>query len=220
MNAVLGMAELLAETPLNQEQQQYLQIFRSAGENLLGLINDILDLSKVEAGRLTLDASSFHLGEVVERTCEIMSVRAHEKNIELACRIAPDVCPELWGDAARLQQVLINLIGNAVKFTEVGEVVVTVDQETPLSASLSEPDCLLRFSVRDTGIGIPQDKLDRIFERFTQADESITRRYGGTGLGLAIVAHVAATHGGTATAHNHPDGGAVFTLELPLAPTP
>ncbi len=210
MNAVIGMAELLAETPLNQEQQQYLQIFRSAGEILLGLINDILDLSKVEAGRLTLDASSFHLGEVVERTCEIMSMRAHEKNIELACRIAPDVCPELWGDAARLQQVLINLIGNAVKFTEVGEVVVTVDQETPLSASLSEPDCLLRFSVRDTGIGIPQDKLDRIFERFTQADSSTTKRYGGTGLGLTISRQLAELMGGRIWVESEVGKGSVF----------
>ncbi len=210
MNAVIGMAELLAETPLNREQQQYLQIFRSAGENLLGLINDILDLSKVEAGRLTLDASPFHLGEVVERTCEVMSVRAHEKNIELACRIAPDVRLELRGDAARLQQVLINLIGNAVKFTEVGEVVVAVDRETPLPASPPERDCILHFSVRDTGIGIPQDKLDRIFERFTQADSSTTKRYGGTGLGLTISRQLAELMGGRIWVESEVGKGSIF----------
>ncbi len=211
MNAIIGMAELLAETPLTPEQQQYVRLFRSAGENLLNIINDILDLSKVEAGQLHLETASFHLGEIVEKTCEIMAIRAHEKNIELACRIAGDVCLDLVGDAARLQQVLINLVGNAVKFTEAGEVVVQVDRE----AESGEPfegggDCFLHFAVRDTGIGIPRDKLEHIFERFTQADSSTTRKYGGTGLGLTISRQLAELMGGRIWVESTVGQGSIF----------
>jgi len=210
MNAIIGMAELLAETPLNPEQQQYVHLFRSAGENLLSLINDILDLSKVEAGRLSLDASPFHLGEIVEKTCEIMAVRAHEKNIELACHISLDVCQDLVGDAARIQQVLINLVGNAVKFTEAGEVIIRVDQETERDVTPSPRDCLLHFSVRDTGIGIPHDKLESIFNRFTQADSSTTRKYGGTGLGLTISRQLAELMGGRIWVESAVGRGSIF----------
>ncbi|MBP8979648.1 MAG: PAS domain S-box protein [Syntrophobacterales bacterium] len=210
MNAIIGMAELLAETPLNPEQQQYLQIFRSAGESLLSLINDILDLSKVEAGRLILDTSPFHLGEVVEKTCEIMSVRAHQKGIELACRIAPDVSMDLLGDAPRLQQVLINLIGNAVKFTDKGEVIVQVDCAEADRPSGKDNECLLHFSVRDTGIGIPADKQERIFERFTQADASTTKKYGGTGLGLTISRQLVELMGGRIWLESEFGRGSVF----------
>jgi len=210
MNAIIGMADLLAETPLNPEQQQYLQIFRSAGESLLSLINDILDLSKVEAGRLALDESPFHLGEVVEKTCEIMSVRAHQKNIELACVLAPDVCMDLLGDAARLQQVLINLVGNAVKFTETGEIIVKVDCAASDGPHGKDDDCLLHFSVRDTGIGIPADKQERIFERFTQADASTTKKYGGTGLGLTISRQLVELMGGRIWLESEFGRGSVF----------
>ncbi|MFA6411498.1 MAG: PAS domain S-box protein [Syntrophales bacterium] len=210
MNAIIGMAELLAETPLTAEQRQYVRVFRSAGENLLNLINDILDLSKVEAGHLTLEAAPFHLGEVTQNICDIMDVRANEKNIGLSCRIAPEVCQELTGDAGRLRQILINLIGNAVKFTEAGEVVLTVDREMELREDQDEWSCLLHFAITDTGIGIPADKVESIFERFTQADSSTTRRYGGTGLGLTIARQLSELMGGRIWVESTVGKGSVF----------
>jgi len=210
MNAIIGMAELLAETPLTAEQGQYVQLFRSAGENLLNLINDILDLSKVEAGHLTLESEPFYLGEVTQKTCDIMDVRAREKNIGLSCRIGPDVCQDLTGDANRLQQILINLIGNAVKFTEKGEVILTVEREMEIREDQDEKTCLLHFTVTDTGIGIPADKVESIFERFTQADSSTTRRYGGTGLGLTISRQLSELMGGRIWVESTFGKGSVF----------
>ncbi len=210
MNAIIGMAELMAETPLNPEQQQYLELFRSAGENLLSLINDILDLSKVESGRLSLDASPFNLGEVAEKACDVADIRAREKNIELVCRIAPEVCQSLVGDAARLQQILLNLLGNAIKFTEAGEVVMEVSREMEITDQQEDQDCLLHFTVKDTGIGIPQEKLNSIFERFTQADSSTTRRYGGTGLGLTISRQLSELMGGRIWVESTVGKGSVF----------
>ena len=210
MNAIIGMAELLAETPLSTEQRQYVRIFRSAGENLLNLINDILDLSKVEAGHLTLEAAPFHLGEITQSTCDIMDVRAREKNISLDCRIAPEVCQDLTGDANRLQQILINLIGNAVKFTEAGDVILTVAREMEIREDQDEKTCLLHFTVTDTGIGIPADKVESIFERFTQADSSTTRRYGGTGLGLTISRQLSELMGGRIWVESTLGKGSVF----------
>lgn len=181
MNAIIGMADLLLDTELTEEQRQYVQVFQTAGENLLNIINDIIDISKVEAGYVHLEAIPFDLNEIVENTCEVMAVRAHEKGLELLYNISPDCPTSLLGDPTRLRQILVNLIGNAVKFTEKGEVFVQVDKG-------GETDGLveLSFSVRDTGIGIPPDKIGTIFDAFTQADSSITRKYGGTGLGLAI----------------------------------
>ena len=210
MNAIIGVAELLAETPLTGEQSQYIQLFRSAGENLLNLINDILDLSKVEAGHLTLEAEPFYLGEVTQKICNIMGVRAREKNIGLSCRIAPDVCQDLTGDANRLQQILLNLVGNAVKFTEAGEVILTVDREMDSRDDKDERSCLLHFTVTDTGIGIPADKVGRIFERFTQGDSSMTRRYGGTGLGLTISKQLSELMGGRIWVESTAGAGSVF----------
>ncbi|MFA5181185.1 MAG: PAS domain S-box protein [Syntrophales bacterium] len=210
MNAIIGMAELLAETPLTVDQRQYVQLFRSAGENLLNLINDILDLSKVEAGHLTLEAAPFHLGEISQNTCDIMDVRAREKNIGLSCRIAPEVCQDLTGDANRLQQILINLIGNAVKFTEVGEVILEVGREMGIMDQPEEQECLLHFTIKDTGIGIPQEKLSNIFERFTQADSSTTRRYGGTGLGLTISKQLSELMGGRIWVESTIGKGSIF----------
>ncbi|MBI5750198.1 MAG: response regulator, partial [Nitrospinae bacterium] len=194
MNAILGMADLLWETNLTQEQSQYVQVFRSAGEHLLNLINDILDISKIEAGAITLETILFDLNDVIERVGEVMAIRAHGKGIELACHIMPDVPTLLIGDSLRLRQILVNLIGNAIKFTERGEVVVTVMSEELRVKSEEEknPSILnsslitLNFSVCDTGIGIPPDKVNAVFERFTQVDSSTTRKYGGTGLGLTI----------------------------------
>jgi len=185
MNAIIGMADLLWETPLIAEQREYVRIFRKAGSQLLDLINDILDLSKVESGHLTLENLDFDLGEVLDKTLEIMAIRAHEKGLELALRIAPDVPKLLVGDPARLRQVLINLIGNAIKFTEKGEVIVRVDCDADERVAGA-----LRFAVLDTGIGIPEDARDLIFAPYSQVDTSTTRQFGGTGLGLTISSRI------------------------------
>ncbi|MBM4126021.1 MAG: response regulator [Nitrospira sp.] len=181
MNAIIGMADLLWETPLTAEQRKYLRIFRRAGSTLLGLVNDILDLSKIEAGRLELEAIEFDLTEVIDKVLQMLAMRADEQGLELVCHIAPDVPTFLIGDPTRLTQIFINLIGNALKFTEEGSVVVLVTND-----EASRTPGTIRFSVSDTGIGIPADRLDAIFDRFAQAQNSTTRRYGGTGLGLAI----------------------------------
>ena len=181
MNAIIGMADLLWETSLVPEQREYVRIFRKAGSQLLDLINDILDLSKVESGHLTLENLDFDVGEVLDKTLEIMAIRAHEKGLELALRIAPDVPRALVGDPARLRQVLINLIGNAIKFTDKGEVIVRVECDP----ENGNPGAL-RFAVCDTGIGIPEDARELIFAPYSQVDTSTTRKFGGTGLGLTI----------------------------------
>jgi PAS domain S-box-containing protein len=183
MNAIIGMAELLGETPLKSEQRQYVRIFQSAGENLLTLINDILDISKLEAGHFELEKIDFDLREIIERTCEILALRAHKKGLELTCRIHAETPVKLVGDPLRLRQILVNLAGNAIKFTEKGEVAIEVK---PASEHAPEQEGDMIFAVTDTGIGIPPDKTDTIFEQFTQVDASTTRQYGGTGLGLNI----------------------------------
>jgi signal transduction histidine kinase/CheY-like chemotaxis protein len=181
LNAILGMAGLLSETDLSPEQREYVLIFRRAGDNLLNLINDILDLSKIEAGHMELEQAGFDLIEVLEKATEIAAVKAHAKGLELVCRVRPSVPTRLVGDADRLRQIIINVLGNAVKFTTQGEVTLCVEPD---------PDCpepgALRFVISDTGIGIPGDKLQHVFEAFAQADSSTTRKYGGTGLGLSI----------------------------------
>src|SRR5208337_4290839 len=161
------------------------------GNTLLDLINGILDLAKVESGRLRLESTDFELNELVEGVMETLAVRANEKNLKLALRILPDVTPHLVGDPLRLRQVLINLVGNAIKFTEEGEVTLTVASDP----DAQEPGSL-RFSVADTGIGIPPDKLELIFQSFTQAESSTSRRYGGSGLGLAIAKRLVELMGG------------------------
>ena len=186
MTSILGMADLLSETPLNEEQQRYLQIFKSAGTSLLNLINDIIDLSKIERDHIQIENIDFDLLEIVETTIEMFSVKAHEKGLELAYRIQPEIPGVLIGDPARLRQILVNLIGNAVKFTHRGEIALHIeraktDRETSLDNLVD-----LQFSVRDTGIGIDKNSLDHVFETFQQADSSTTREYGGTGLGLTI----------------------------------
>src|SRR6185295_15382155 len=181
MNAIIGMADLLWETDLAPEQRKYLRIFRRAGGNLLGLINDILDLSKVEVGHLQLESTDFDLSDLLEKAIEILAMRANEKGLELACHISRDVPRAVIGDPNRLHQILINLISNAIKFTDSGSVTVQVMPDPELRSPGA-----IRFSISDTGIGIPSDKLTAIFESFTQASVSTTRKYGGTGLGLTI----------------------------------
>ncbi|MDH3394336.1 MAG: response regulator, partial [Desulfobulbaceae bacterium] len=181
MNVIIGMADLLQDTSLNKEQDGYVKMFRTAGQNLLRLINDILDFSKVEAGQLELDHTDFDLEEITNRTCEVMALRAHKKNLELTCQVHQDIPPRLIGDPDRLRQVLTNLIANAIKFTEQGEVTVQVKLQAQTGKTVD-----LLFSVADTGIGVEKEQQEHIFESFTQADSSTTRKYGGTGLGLSI----------------------------------
>ncbi|MCX5828723.1 MAG: response regulator [Deltaproteobacteria bacterium] len=216
MNAILGMAELLAETPLTKEQQKYVRVFNNAGENLLGIINDILDLSKVEAGHVHLEHIDFDLREMVERIGEIMCVRANNKGVELTCHVTPDVPAYLRGDPIRLRQVIVNLLGNAIKFTEVGEVVLDIKLTPPSVTRDDENTVELVFSVCDTGIGISQEKMRDVFERFIQADSSTTREYGGTGLGLTIAKYLVELMGGTIGVESELGKGSVFSFAVPF----
>ena len=210
MNAIIGIAHLLAQTPLSPVQDKYVQIFRRAGDNLLHLVNEILDLSKVEASQLDLERTPFSLGDLLAIVKEIVSVRVLEKHLTLAVEVAPDVPSHLVGDPTRLQQVLINLLGNAVKFTEVGGVTLRIGTDAESVAGV------LLFTISDTGIGIPTDKLDAVFERFTQADSSTTRNYGGTGLGLTISKSLVELMGGRIWVESVVGKGSVFSFALPV----
>lgn len=223
MNAIIGMAELLWETPLTAEQKKYVEVFRSAGETLLQIINDILDLSKVEAGQITLEKVDFNLGLLLESICEVMAVRAHEKGIELACYLSPEVPVRLVGDPGRLRQIIMNLLGNAIKFTEQGEVVlktIRAPEGRELQTNEKASKCNVRFSIQDTGIGIPAEKLDIIFDKFSQADASTTRKYGGTGLGLAISRRLVELMGGAITVESAPGRGTTFSFSVPMGMQP
>jgi PAS domain S-box-containing protein len=210
MNAIIGIADLLAKTPLSPEQDKYVQIFRRAGDNLLNLVNDILDLSKVEASQLELERTGFSLNDLLEKVKEMVAVRAHEKGLALVCEIAPEVPTDLVGDPTRLRQVLLNLLGNAIKFTEFGEVALRVTPDADGSVLGT-----LRFTISDTGIGIPEEKLGAVFERFTQADSSTTRRYGGSGLGLTISKRLVELMGGHISVESGLEGS-VFSFVVPL----
>ena len=211
MNAIMGIADLLAKTALSPEQDKYVQIFRRAGDNLLNLINDILDLSKVEASQLELERTGFSVKDHLEKVTEMVAGRAREKGLALVCEIAPNVPADLVGDPTRLRQVLINLLGNAIKFTESGEVALRVAPD----AGSSVPTAL-RFTVSDTGIGIPSEKLGQVFEPFTQADSSTTRRFGGSGLGLTISKRLVELMGGRIWAESTVGKGSVFAFAVPF----
>jgi PAS domain S-box-containing protein len=251
MNAILGMTELALDTALTAEQRGYLETVKGAADALLTVINDILDFSKIEAGKLALDLRPFLLRDLLGDTLHTLALRAHQKGLELACHIAADVPDALVGDAGRLRQVLVNLVGNAVKFTDQGEVVVEVvgwlggevvegataspptDHPTtqpPNHPTTSPPNHLttqppnhpttLRFTVRDTGIGIPPDKQAVIFDSFAQADTSTTRRYGGTGLGLAISTRLVEMMGGRIWVESTPGVGSTFHFLARFGPAP
>jgi PAS domain S-box-containing protein len=185
MNGIIGMTELVLNTELTATQEEYLKTVQNSAESLLSLINDVLDFSKIEAGKIEFDESTFQLRDSLGDTLKSLGLKAHDKDIELVSRFMPDVPDSLIGDCHRLRQILVNLVGNAIKFTEQGEIVVRVRVD-----SIAERDVCLHFSVSDTGIGIPSDKHETVFRRFEQVDSSTTRKYGGTGLGLAITARL------------------------------
>ncbi|MCQ1854449.1 PAS domain-containing hybrid sensor histidine kinase/response regulator [Neorhizobium galegae] len=211
MNAVMGIADLLAKTSLTPEQDKYVQIFRRSGDNLLNLINDILDLSKVEASQLDLEQTGFSLSDHLEKVIEMVAPKAQEKGLTLVCEIEKNVSNDLVGDPTRLRQVLLNLLGNAVKFTEAGMVSLKVARDQDGSVPTA-----LRFSVSDTGIGIAEGKLARVFERFTQADSSTTRRFGGSGLGLTISKRLVELMGGRIWVTSTVAQGSVFSFTVPF----
>lgn len=217
MNAILGMADLLWETELGVEQRSYLNSVISNGNALLELINSILDLARVESGRLSLESVDFDLVELIEKVAETLAIAAHAKGIELAVRFAPDLPHALIGDPLRLRQVLTNLIGNSIKFTHRGEVLITIERDPAQTATGS-----LRFSIADSGIGIPKDHLATIFAPFTQADSSTARKYGGSGLGLAIVERLVGLMGGRVWAESEHGKGSTFffTARFDLSDAP
>jgi PAS domain S-box-containing protein len=209
LNAILGMTELTLDTPLTVDQRHYLKTVKSASENLLDIINDLLDFSKIEAGKLELDTADFSLRAVLGETLRVLAMRAHRKGLELVNDVQPDVPDALIGDAGRLRQVLLNLVGNAIKFTEKGEVIVRVKIAAD---SVADGEVGLHFKVSDTGIGISLVKQATIFRAFEQEDTSTTRKYGGTGLGLTIAAQLVALMGGTITVDSELGRGSTFSF--------
>ncbi|MCL5776931.1 response regulator [Limibaculum sp. FT325] len=214
LNGVIGMSRLLLGTRLDPEQHDFATTIGDAAETLLSIINDILDFSKVEAGALELEAVAIDLAEVIESAAELVAAKGAEKGIELACRIGPDVPRGVIGDPVRLKQILLNLLNNAVKFTERGEVVLTVSSLS--RGTRPGQQALLSFAVRDTGIGIPADRMHRLFRSFSQVDASTTRRYGGTGLGLVITKRLVELMGGEIRVESEVGRGSTFSFTLPL----
>jgi signal transduction histidine kinase/DNA-binding response OmpR family regulator/streptogramin lyase len=218
MNAVIGMTSLLLDTSLGDEQREFVETVRNSGETLLTIINDILDFSKIESRKLDIEHHPFELRACLEDALDLFALKVTEKQLDLAADIAPDVPPMIVGDVTRLRQILVNLVSNAVKFTAAGEIVVTVHATTPPDAQ----QCELQFAVRDTGIGIPADKLARLFQPFTQADSSTTRKFGGTGLGLAISRQLCELMGGSMWIESVEGAGTTFFFTIlteALAPT-
>jgi signal transduction histidine kinase/DNA-binding response OmpR family regulator len=211
LNGIIGMTALWMETEMTREQREYLETVRLSADGLLTVINDVLDFSKIEAGRFEIDSAEFNLSDVVDSAAKTLALRAHQKGLELVCDVAPDVPEHLRGDASRLRQVLLNLAGNAIKFTSVGEVVIGVELQAQDSLSTT-----LHFSVRDTGIGIDPARQQAIFDPFVQADTSTTRIYGGTGLGLTISSRLITMMGGKIWVESELGQGSTFHFTVQM----
>ncbi|MGB2669153.1 MAG: response regulator [Candidatus Acidiferrum sp.] len=211
LNGVMGMTDLALETQLTPEQREYLETVKMSGDSLLTVINDILDFSKIEAGKIDLEAADFNLRESLESTLKTLALRADEKGLELLCEVAPDVPEIVRGDSARLRQIVVNLVGNAIKFTDKGEIAVKVQVEAK-----EDLGCICRFTVADSGIGIPEDKRELIFKPFSQADTSTTRKYGGTGLGLTISSRLVGMMGGKIWVESEVGVGSQFHFTVRL----
>ena len=219
MNGILGMTELALDTELTAEQREHLELVRQSAESLLSIINDILDFSKIEAGKLDLESITFDLRESLGETMQAMGFRAHQKDLELVYEVQPEVAETLLGDPGRIRQILVNLVNNAIKFTEAGEIVVSVEEQ---AQEAQAGRTTLHFSVRDTGIGVPAEKQATIFEPFSQADGSMARKYGGTGLGLTICKRLVDMMRGRIWVESQPGEGSTFhfTLQLALPDSP
>lgn len=209
MNGVIGMSTLLAETPLNDQQREFTNIIKNCGESLLNVINDILDFSKIESGKMDLEEHDFNLNTCIEDVLDVFATKASEKNLDILYDISTDVPNIIAGDSLRLRQILTNLVGNAIKFTEQGEVLIRVEQK-PLGSGQLE----LKFQVQDSGVGIPPDKKDRLFKAFSQVDSSTTRKYGGTGLGLAICQKLVHLMNGEIWLESTPGKGSIFSFTI------
>jgi signal transduction histidine kinase/DNA-binding response OmpR family regulator len=216
MNGIIGFTDLVLTTDLQRTQREYLQNVGKSAHNLLNIINDILDFSKMEAGKLTIDNTVFKLNEVIEETVDLLSIKGLEKGIEIICNIDPRLPSQFSGDQVRIRQILVNLVGNAVKFTKKGEIFVTVQNRGPAYEKNKRKFLDLAISVKDTGIGIHAEKLETIFESFTQADSSTTRKFGGTGLGLTISKRLAELMDGNLQVESEPRKGSLFTLQITL----
>jgi CheY-like chemotaxis protein/HPt (histidine-containing phosphotransfer) domain-containing protein len=227
MNGVIAMTSLLLQTNLTPQQRDTVETIRHSGEALISLINEILDFSKIEAGKMELEYKPFDVRRCIEESLDLFAAKATEKGLELACHFEDDTPNVIYGDASRVRQILVNLLSNAIKFTDKGEVVVTAKatllnntSSTQTQNNSNKKKFLLKIAVRDTGLGIPQEKMDRLFKSFSQIDASTSKQYGGTGLGLAISKKLSELMGGTITVQSTLGQGSTFTLEIPVEPAP
>ncbi|MCH7552410.1 MAG: hypothetical protein IIC82_00210 [Chloroflexi bacterium] len=215
MTGIIGTMSLMSDTPLTEEQQEYIEMIQTSSDSLLSVINDVLDFSKIEARELEIEASEFRLRALIESTIEAMSAPARKKGLIFDCEVADHVPDELVGDQGRLKQILMNLIGNAIKFTDSGKISVSVDGRFD-----PDKEATLHFAVADTGVGIPKDKIHVIFERFVQVESYMTRKVGGTGLGLAIVAQLVQAMGGEVWVDSVEGKGSTFSFTVKLKTAP